>query len=142
MGIIIAVALCLSLGAKPKTMTKDFKIQGHVVGKVVDAAKDFSWMKIEAVDIGETSHAGRHYNVFTGILHADGTGTSEGTWTAPGGTLVWTSVVSGDQLVVTIQSGTGKYADAVGGFVGKISNLILKDGILTYDYKGEGDITY
>ncbi len=147
LGIIAVCALSFSLPATPKTMTKQVTIIGHVEGTVQVTA--MGAMNVECIDIGVTSHAGRYHNIFTGTLQANGAGTSAGTWTAANGDqLVWTAVVSGTAMTVTVQSGTGKYLGAVGGFTGEMSNLaILVDpetgaGTISYDYKGKGSLTY
>ena len=147
LAIIAACAVCFSVAAKTKPKTVQFTIRGHVEGTVQATATGA--LAIECCDVGITSHAGRHYNLFTGTLLPDGTGTSAGTWTgANKDQLVWTAIINGTTLTVTVVSGTGRYLGATGGFLGEMSNLELVvdpatgAGTISYDYIGEGQMTY
>lgn len=138
LGTLAVLALCLSVGATPKTMTKSYTIRGHVEGTFTGPTT------YHFVDIGITSHAGRHYNEGD-IDLADGTGS--GIWTAANGdTTTWTSTMdsSGGVHVVTT-GGTGRYSGATGGFDGHIVGAPIIDpiaGTITYDYVGTGETTY
>jgi len=147
LAMIAACALCFTVAAKPKTKTIQFTIRGHVEGTVQAAATGA--LAAECTDVGITSHAGRHLNLFTSTFLPDGTGTSAGTWTgANKDQLLWTAVVDGTTLVVTVVGGTGRYVGATGGFVGEMSNLDLVvdpstgAGTIAWDYIGEGALTY
>lgn len=145
LGIIAVVLLGSPLAAAPGGLTKDIIIRGHVEGTV--QATPAGVVYFQGVDIGVTSHAGRHYNMLTSVVQPDGTGASQGIWVgANGDRLVWTGVIAGSDLTVTIQSGTGQYKGATGGFTGTMSNLELVvdpgtgKGTLSYDYRGEGAV--
>lgn len=147
LALIAVFAVCFTIAAKPKPKTIEFTIRGHVEGTV--QATSTGALAIDCKDTGITSHAGRHYNVFTGVLLADGTGTSAGVWTgANKDQLTWTGLVDGTTLKVKVAGGTGRYVDATGGFVGEMSNIKLVvdsetgAGTISYDYVGEGDMTY
>lgn len=145
--MLAVFALCFTITAKPKAKTIEFTIRGHVEGTV--QATSTGTLAVECTDVGITSHAGRHYNVFDGTLLPEGTGTSAGLWTgANKDQLTWTGVVDGTTLVVTVTGGTGRYAGATGGFEGEMSNMKLVvdaetgAGTISYDYVGEGEMTY
>lgn len=140
-GVLAVLALCLSIGATPKTMTKAFTIRGHVEGQFRANS-----LTLDFVDIGVASHAGRYLNLGQTTMAPDfGSGTGYGTWTeANGDQLTWTAILGVADLHVTATGGTGKYAGVTGGFDGTISNLTvdLTTGAISYDYVGTGKLTY
>ena len=143
--VLAAIALSLSVGAVPKTMTKSFRIWGHVEGQVTGVTQD-GMIVAELVDVGVTTHAGNHYNVFMSVMNPEtGAGNSEGTWTAANGEeMKWKGTSTATSLtVMAVPGGTGRYANVEGSFTGEISNLeISETGAITYDYVGQGSITY
>jgi hypothetical protein len=124
-------------------MTKDLKIKGHVEGDII-GMQGTSLIYL-CKDVGETSHAGRHYNEFTSIVPTTGPTLSSGIWVAPTGEeLTWTGVLTLPTLEVTITGGSGRYEGATGGFTGTVENLVIDPdtGHFSYDYQGAGEATY
>jgi hypothetical protein len=135
----------------PLSVSKKFRIQGHVEGYITGMLPDGSFTTHE-VDIGESTFWGRHLNEFdslyTPIGIVDGApafyvqmaGTS-----MPAnrkGSINWVGVNLPVQ-VVTFTGGTGTAEGAQGSFTSTTLNLqINTDGTLSYDYVGGGEVTF
>lgn len=161
------VALGLSVGAVQKvTKAKDFRIKGDVVLTVATSVPEDVPEEIDLengllftlLDIGQTSHAGRHVNEGWTVSYQDGTSASWGIWRSSQGTLTWEGrgdmTTDPPSLTVWVTGGTGKYANVVpgeydedlgftgSGFVGGMYNITPTATGLTYNYLGFGTIEY
>ena len=139
-----AVCLCFGIGAG-KQVTKPYKITGDVVGEILSVSPDYT-ITFKAINIGEATHSGRYYNELTGRLSlVTHQGTSEGLFVcADGSKITWTATINGTILTVTATGGTKRFQGGTGGFVAEMEDIVvdLKNKVLSYTFKGIGEVTY
>lgn len=145
----LIVCLCLSVMALPKGQTKKFLIRGHIQAQITGFLADGGFTTSE-VDIGESTYAGRHVNTYNATYTPDGKGgfnitiaSGESIVANQKGSILW----SGDSTktpAIVFTGGTGIYAGVQGGFSSTVYNMGPPNdkGEFSYDYVGEGEVTF
>ncbi len=143
----LIVCLCLSAMAFPRGQTKKFFIRGHVEAQITALLPGGSFTTHE-IDIGVSTYAGRHVNTYDAVYTPDGKGgfniiipAGESVVANHKGTILW----SGDSTktpAITFTGGTGLYVGVQGGFSSTVYNMVMTPPTISYDYIGEGEITF
>ena len=160
---LAASALVLAATASDKNpVTRPFKVKSTVTidatmltqpipDPVLGMLKVGTWTSTEegtATHIGRFTNSGEgniYFDTRTGLLHVIGSGTviaADGEW------LYWdASSATGltdttQQIHVNLKGGSGRFADATGGFVETAPASPPGGGEFTYSYESTGTLTY
>ena len=154
--VLATGALCLAaVAGGKKQVTRDFAIRGTVYCEItgIDAAGTASFNILGAE--GVATHTGRYNLSGSGQLNLiTGVGSDEGVfYAANGDQLFWhgdiypDAVTYAPKLEVTVDPvdpGTGRFADASGGFLADLFDVQvdLVGGTMTFSFTGSGELTY